>query len=133
MSSNRRSARWRRSTARSRRRGPRYWQQEAAAIEDGGHRFHRPPLEAEQQLDMFGQRSGITIRMVIRVICGVGTAVLVVAARAQSRSGRVESYSLPHDQLQRAIEYARARHTLYFVGTAWGFVILGLVLALHLA
>jgi len=82
---------------------------------------------------MFGQRSGITIRMVIRVICGVGTAVLVVAARAQSRSGRVESYSLPHDQLQRAIEYARARHTLYFVGTAWGFVILGLVLALHLA
>ena len=59
--------------------------------------------------------------------------MLVVAARAQSRGGRVESYSLPPDQLQRAIEYARARHTLYFVGTAWGFVILGLVLALHLA
>lgn len=60
-------------------------------------------------------------------------AALVVAARAQGRQSRVESYTLPPDQLQRAIEYARARHILYFAGTAWAFVVLGLVLALHLA
>jgi STE24 endopeptidase len=81
---------------------------------------------------MFGQKRRITTRRVIRVICGVITAALVVAARAQSPGSNVETYSLPPDQLQRAIAYARARHVLYFAGTAWGFAILGLVLALHL-
>ena len=46
---------------------------------------------------------------------------------------KVESYTLPPDQLQRAIEYARARHILYFAGTAWGMIVLVLVLALRLA
>jgi Zn-dependent protease with chaperone function len=55
-----------------------------------------------------------------------------VAAHAQNQGGRVESYTLPPDQLQRAIEYARARHILYFAGTAWDFVVLGLILALNL-
>ncbi len=45
----------------------------------------------------------------------------------------MDTYTLPPDQLRRAIEYAHARHLLYFVGAAWGFVILGLVLALKLA
>ncbi len=83
---------------------------------------------------MFGQKSRITTRRVIRVICGVTAAALVVAARAAQGTGsRVESYTLPPEQLQRAIEYARARHILYFAGTAWGFAVLGIVLALHLA
>lgn len=60
---------------------------------------------------------------------------MAFAARAaqSSSGGKVESYTLPPEKLQRAIEYARARHILYFAGTAWGFAILGLVLALHLA
>ena len=58
--------------------------------------------------------------------------MLVVAAHAQNQGGLVESYTLPPDQLQRAIEYARARQILYFAGTTWNFVVLGLVLALKL-
>jgi len=57
----------------------------------------------------------------------------VVAVRAQGQKGRVDTYTLPPDQLRRAIEYAHARHVLYFVGVSWGFVILALVLALKLA
>jgi hypothetical protein len=84
-------------------------------------------------IDVFNQKRKITIRTLIRVVCAIGTAALVVAARAQNQGGRVGSYKLPPDQLQRAIEYARARHILYFVGTAWDFVVLGLILALNLA
>ena len=82
---------------------------------------------------MFGQKSRITIRTVVRAACGIAAAVAVVVARAQGQKGRVDTYTLPPDQLRRAIEYAHARHVLYFVGVAWGFVILGLVLALKLA
>jgi len=78
------------------------------------------------------KREKITIRKLIRVVCAIGTAALVVAARAQNQGGRVESYTLPPDRLQRAIEYARARHILYFAGTTWDFVVLGLILALNL-
>ena len=106
--------------------------EKATAIEDGAHRLHRPPPEAEHQIDMFNQKRKITIRKLIRVVCAIGTAALVVAARAQNQDGRVESYTLPPDRLQRAIEYARARHILYFAGTTWDFVVLGLILALNL-
>ena len=75
---------------------------------------------------MIGQNSRITIRACIRVACGAALAV------AASSAQKVESYTLTPDQLRRAIEYARARHILYFAGTAWGMAVLALVLALHL-
>ncbi len=35
-----------------------------------------------------------------------------------------KSYSLPPDKLEKAVEFAKARHRLYFVGVAYGMIVL---------
>lgn len=43
----------------------------------------------------------------------------------------VTKYTLPPERYHQAIDYARARYRLYFVGVAYGFLLLVLVLALR--
>ncbi len=45
----------------------------------------------------------------------------------------VKAYTLPPEQLQKAIDYARARNWLHFIGVAWGIAVLLLILAGRLA
>jgi STE24 endopeptidase len=45
----------------------------------------------------------------------------------------VTAYTLPPDKLAKAIEYARARHRLYFVAVAYGILILAAILRAKVA
>ena len=45
----------------------------------------------------------------------------------------VKTYTLPPDQLQKAIEYARARNWLHFIEAAWGIAVILAILAVKLA
>jgi STE24 endopeptidase len=45
----------------------------------------------------------------------------------------VHTYTLPPEQLQKAIDYARARNWLHFIGVAYGIAVLLLILATKLA
>jgi Zn-dependent protease with chaperone function len=70
----------------------------------------------------------------------VGIAALLLAAAAAQPAPSapdsrrdVKSYTLPPEKRAKAIEYARERNRLYFVGAAWGILVLSGVLALQVA
>ena len=52
---------------------------------------------------------------------------------AESNQRKVKTYSLPPDQLRRAIDYARARNRLHFIGVAYGILVLAGILAWKVA
>ena len=54
-------------------------------------------------------------------------------AATSSQSGRVQGYTLSPAQEAQAIGYARARHELYFLDVAYGFLLLILLLQLRVA
>ncbi|HXE74416.1 MAG TPA: M48 family metallopeptidase [Candidatus Xenobia bacterium] len=49
---------------------------------------------------------------------------------AAQEKEKVKGYTLPPEQYQKAVEYSRARYQLYFIGFAYGLLILWLVLKL---
>ena len=54
-------------------------------------------------------------------------------AATSSQSGQVQGYTLSPAQEAQAIGYARARHELYFLDVAYGFLLLVLLLQLRVA
>jgi STE24 endopeptidase len=52
---------------------------------------------------------------------------------APSQADQVQGYTLSPAQEAQAIAYARARHELYFLDVAYGFLLLGLLLQLRVA
>ena len=58
---------------------------------------------------------------------------LATGASAIVQSGQVQGYTLSPAQEAQAIAYARARHELYFLDVAYGFLLLVLLLQLRVA
>ena len=55
------------------------------------------------------------------------------AAPARPEAPPVKTYTLPPEQLQKAIDYARARNWVHFIGVAYGIAVLLLMLAAKVA
>ena len=60
-------------------------------------------------------------------------AATPLPSAAQSPSGQVQGYTLTPTQEAQAIAYAKARHELYFLDVAYGFLLLVIVLLLRVA
>jgi STE24 endopeptidase len=58
---------------------------------------------------------------------------LAPAQPAQAPPPRTQTYSLPPDKLQKAVEYAHARNWLYFIGQIYGVAVLIAILSFGLA
>jgi len=53
--------------------------------------------------------------------------------QTEKAQSEVKAYTLPPDLYEKAVKYSRAQYILYFVGFAWGVIVLLLVLAWKLA
>jgi len=56
-----------------------------------------------------------------------------VAAAPPAKVEAVKAYTLPPEKYEKAIAYSRANYRLYFIGVAWGLLMLLLVLRLRVA
>ena len=68
-------------------------------------------------------------------VCSLPAQVQTPAPEPSSpkEQAKISTYTLPPDKLAKAIEYARARHVLYFAGVAYGVVIMLGILAFQVA
>jgi Zn-dependent protease with chaperone function len=55
-------------------------------------------------------------------------AIVGITFAESEKQKDVHSYTLSSEKYQQAIQYARARYTMYFAGTAYGFVLLWLII-----
>src|ERR1700735_1620081 len=63
------------------------------------------------------------------LVCILFTILLAPAQPVQPPPPKTQTYSLPPDKLQKAVEYAHARNWLYFVGQIYGVAALLAILA----
>lgn len=67
-------------------------------------------------------------RFLLLFLAALTISVCAAQTNPAPREREVKSYSLPPDKVQKAIEFARTRHELYFVDAAWQMLILIAVL-----
>jgi STE24 endopeptidase len=71
--------------------------------------------------------------VVIAVLLILGASAQTPTPAPSRDSRNVKNYTLPPEKRAKAIEYARARNELYFIGAGYGMLVLAGVLATRLA
>lgn len=79
--------------------------------------------------------AGLAVPLVIRAQQppGPGSSQATQTTPAPPQSGQVQGYTLTPAQEALAVDYARARHELYFLDIAYGFLLLVMLLQLRVA
>lgn len=67
------------------------------------------------------------------VLCGLAEAQSPDTQPPPKEQGKINAYTLPPDELAKAVDYAHVRHILHFAGLAYGVLVLVGVLAFHVA